>query len=305
MPRPSPVFCTAIQQEADWPSASAGNRTGSRLTFQGSQGTSEIPAWKPDGLSRPDPTDTCQFQPMLVEKASILMDMLGKTVHASDHDTEGRHYLTGVYLHVPEKQNRLVAVATDGRRLALASAPLSESTTEEPDLILPNHQVRILVNQMDSEEEITLDGDRQRIRFTGKDHSIILSSIEGTYPDYPKVIPSGGRITFHLDTSSLKQSLKRLAAISGDEIKIRLAGDPKGLSVSFDSPRTGARDPVPGCHASKKSEISLNRVYLQDILETVGQETLILKVIDGQSPCIAQEEQDGIQYSFVVMPYRS
>ena len=244
-------------------------------------------------------------------QGSELIRIIEKTRHAAESSTDQRFYLTGIYLHITPggegEARRLAAVATDGRRLAYASFAAPADCEGEPGLIMPQALARTLVSHLDPEEEVSVATDGNRVRFSTRNYTLSLAAIEGTYPDYKRVIPEGGKIELDLHVGNkFKTSLDRVTAVSTkDDERVKILGDSKSVRLAVRTTTSGSEDTVEDCIANQKTEIATNAQHLHDILSQIEGDRIILQVIDDRSPCIISEQVGELDTKFVVMPYRS
>ena len=278
---------------------------GSRLLIQAGRTNFDISVHAKEGFPEPSKQD---FKNAFRVQGSELIRIIEKTRHAAESSTDQRFYLTGIYLHITPGEGearRLAAVATDGRRLAYASFPAPADCEGEPGLIMPQTLARALISHLDPEEEVTVAIDENRVRFSARNYTLSLVAIEGTYPDYPRVIPEGGKIEIDLHVENFRTSLDRVTAISEDDERVKILGDSKSVRLSVRTVTSESEDTVADCIASQKAEIATNARHLHDILAQIEGDRIILQVIDDRSPCILAEQVGELDTKFVVMPYRT
>jgi len=135
---------------------------------------------------------------------------------------ETRYYLNGIYLHATKVDDvdLLRAVATDGHRLARFETALPEGGQDMPAVILPRKavaEVRKLIEEHDGPVEVSLSESRARFSF---DSTVLTSKlIDGTFPDYERVIPSGNDVSLTVDCKALRESVDRVATISTERAR--------------------------------------------------------------------------------------
>ncbi|HEX9806185.1 MAG TPA: DNA polymerase III subunit beta [Alteraurantiacibacter sp.] len=242
--------------------------------------------------------------------AKLLAEMIDRTRFAISTE-ETRYYLNGIFLHVSEEdQPVLKAAATDGHRLARFTVPRPEGAEGMPDVIIPRKAVaelrKLLDESLDGNVEIDLSA--SKIRFTlGGEGGVILTSklIDGTFPDYSRVIPTGNDKLLRLDPKSFYEGVDRVATIATEKtraVKMGLEKDKVTLSVT--SPDNGtAAEEVPAEYSSEGFEIGFNANYLKDILHQIDSDTVELHLADPGAPTlIRQDEKSPALY--VLMPMR-
>jgi DNA polymerase-3 subunit beta len=168
----------------------------------------DFPMMSSDGLSDPIGIDT-----------NDLTRLIDKTRFAISTE-ETRYYLNGLYLHavVEEGQSKLRAVATDGRRLALAEMPAPDGFAGAPGVIIPRKTINEVRRLMDDAGEIvTMGVSAQKVRF-GFDHAAMTSKvIDGSFPPYERVIPRDNKRVIMLDNALFAAAVDRVATISTEQ----------------------------------------------------------------------------------------
>jgi len=242
--------------------------------------------------------------------ARLLAELIDRTRFAISTE-ETRYYLNGIFLHVSDDdQPVLKAAATDGHRLARFTLPRPEGAEGMPDVIVPRKAVgelrKLLEEALDGNVEIDLSP--SKIRFTlGGEGGVVLTSklIDGTFPDYSRVIPTGNDKLLKLDPKSFYEGVDRVATIATEKtraVKMGLEADKVTLSVT--SPDNGtAAEEVPADYGSDALEIGFNANYLKDILGQIDGDTVELHLADPGAPTlIRQDEKSPALY--VLMPMR-
>jgi len=221
---------------------------------------------------------------------------------------ETRYYLNGVYLHVAEREGVPVlrAVATDGHRLACVEVPVPEGATGMPGIIVPRktiNEVRKLIDESGS--EVTLSLSETKIRFAFDD--IVLSSklIDGTFPDYGRVIPTGNDRVMEVDHKLFADAVDRVSAISSDRSRaVKLAVSSGSLELSASSPENGtASEEIEVGYDGEPIEIGFNSRYLLEITAQIEGDSAQFLMADAASPTIIREAGDESAL-YVLMPMR-
>jgi DNA polymerase-3 subunit beta len=223
---------------------------------------------------------------------------------------ETRYYLNGIYIHAAEVDGEKVlrAVATDGHRLARVEEPLPEGAGSMPGVIVPRktiNELRKLVDEVTSDVEIALSDTRIQFRVG----SITLTSklIDGTFPEYERVIPRDNDKILRVGKKDFSDAVARVAAISSERsrpVKLSLARDLLVLSAS--SPEQGtATEELDGDRVKYEAgplEIGFQARYLNDITDQIG-EQVEFRFADGAAPTVVQDAADGSAL-YVLMPMR-
>jgi DNA polymerase-3 subunit beta len=235
--------------------------------------------------------------------ADSMRELIEKTQFAISTE-ETRYYLNGIYLHVID--NKLRAVATDGHRLALAETGAPQGAAGMPGIIVPRKTVaelQKLVSEAEATVVIELSGVKMRIRIG----AVVLTSklIDGTFPDYQRVIPQRNDKLMTVERDEFARSVDRVSTISserGRAVKFAL-GDGK-LTLSVNNPDAGqAVEELQVDYEASPLEIGFNARYLLDIIGQLEGDTALLKFADSGSPTLVQD-REGASSLYVLMPMR-
>lgn len=242
--------------------------------------------------------------------AKVLAELIDKTRFAISTE-ETRYYLNGIFLHVSdEDQPVLKAAATDGHRLARYTLTRPEGAAGMPDVIVPRKAVAELRKLLDEAPEgnVEIDLSASKIRFTlGGEGGVVLTSklIDGTFPDYSRVIPTGNDKLLKLDPKSLYEGVDRVATIATEKtraVKMGLEADKVTLSVT--SPDNGtAAEEVSAQYSADGLEIGFNANYLKDILHQIEGDSVELHLADPGAPTLIRQD-DKSPALYVLMPMR-
>jgi DNA polymerase-3 subunit beta len=239
--------------------------------------------------------------------AADLRALIDRTKFAMSTE-ETRYYLNGIYLHATDNEGVPVlrAVSTDGHRLARFEMPLPDGAGDMPGVIVPRKTVlelRKLLEEAADEIEITLSESKISFEF---DHIVLTSKlIDGTFPDYQRVIPSGNDKIVEVDPRVFSNAIDRVSTISDGKsraVKITLSG--KTLTLSANSPESGsATEDIEVSSDAPPIEIGFNARYLMDITSQVDGEGCRMTMSDPASPTIIQDTSDPSAL-YVLMPLR-
>ena len=239
--------------------------------------------------------------------ARVLAELIDRTRFAISTE-ETRYYLNGIFLHVSEDE--LKAAATDGHRLARYTIARPDGAEGMPDVIVPRKCVaelrKLLEESLDT--NVLVDLSASKIRFTlGGENGVVLTSklIDGTFPDYNRVIPTGNDKLLRLDPRSFYEGVDRVATIATEKtraVKIALEGDRVTLSVT--SPDNGtAAEELPADYKASGFEIGFNANYLKDILSQIDGDNVELHLADAGAPTLIRQD-DKSPALYVLMPMR-
>jgi DNA polymerase-3 subunit beta len=239
--------------------------------------------------------------------AAKLAELVDRTRFAISTE-ETRYYLNGIFLHVTDEE--LKAAATDGHRLARYTLPRPDGADGMPDVIVPRKCVgelrKLLEEALDTNVEVDLSA--SKIRFTlGGENGVVLTSklIDGTFPDYTRVIPTGNDKLLKLDPKSFYEGVDRVATIATEKTRaVKMALENDRVTLSVTSPDNGtAAEELPADYSAAGFEIGFNAGYLKDILSQIEGDTVELHLADAGAPTlIRQNEKSAALY--VLMPMR-
>ena len=238
--------------------------------------------------------------------ASTLIQIIDKTRFAISTE-ETRYYLNGIFLHVSEEpQPTLKAAATDGHRLARVTVPRPDGAEGMPDIIVPRKCIGELRKLLDEVEgSIRIDLSPTKIRF-GLGNAILTSKlIDGTFPDYSRVIPTGNDKLLKIDPRGFEEGVDRVATIATDKTRaVKMALERDKVTLSVTSPENGtAAEEVSGDYNAEGFEIGFNARYLLDILGQIDGDNVELHLADAAAPTLIREN-DKSPALYVLMPMR-
>ncbi len=242
--------------------------------------------------------------------ARQLAELIDRTRFAISTE-ETRYYLNGIFLHVTDEDEPLLkAAATDGHRLARFTLPRPEGAAGMPDVIVPRKAVGELRKLLDEamDGNVLIDLSASKIRFTlGGEGGVVLTSklIDGTFPDYSRVIPTANDKLLKLDPKLFRSGVDRVATIATEKtraVKIGLEGDKVTLSVT--SPDNGtATEELMADYGAEGMEIGFNANYLKDILDQIEGDTVEMHLADAGAPTLIRQN-DHSPALYVLMPMR-
>lgn len=234
--------------------------------------------------------------------AEQLLTLINQTSFAVSVE-ETRYNLNGIYLH--ERDNALVAVATDGHRLACAKTSLPEGAKDIPGVIIPRKTIgEVAKLASENVESLHVSLSANQIRFKMNDIELSSRLVDGTYPDYEKVIPSGNDKVLEADAKALANVIERVSVVSEKSRGIKLSLHENLLQISAAATDEGsAEDELDAVYAGEEMDIGFNFRYLLDILAQVKGQKVKILLQDGVSPVILQDASD-LSALFVLMPMR-
>jgi DNA polymerase-3 subunit beta len=236
-----------------------------------------------------------------------LKRLIDKTQFAISTE-ETRYYLNGIYLHVAGsgKSQTLRAVATDGHRLAQTDLPLPAGASGMPGVIVPRKTVTEVQRLIeDNAAEVTVELSSAKIRFSIGNVVLTSKLIDGTFPDYQRVIPTGNDKELVIDKKDFEAAVDRVSTVSserGRAVKLSLSGGKLILSVT--NPDSGsATEEIEVEYDADPIDIGFNSRYLLDIAGQLDGEVAVLRLADPGSPTLIQDK-DAKGALYVLMPMR-
>ena len=246
--------------------------------------------------------EAANFGPQFSVPQKVLKQLLSQVSFAmAVHDI--RYYLNGI-LFVAEG-NKLSLVATDGHRLAFASATL-ESEVPKQEVILPRKTVlelQRLLSDADGAIDMQFAGNQAKFSFGGME--FVSKLVEGKFPDYNRVIPRDHRNLVTLGRAPLLAALQRTAILTSEKFKgVRLNFDNATLRIACNNAeQEEAVDELDIDYAGNPIEIGFNVTYLMDVLGNMGQDMVQIALQDNNSSALVTIP-DNDQFKYVVMPMR-
>jgi DNA polymerase-3 subunit beta len=239
--------------------------------------------------------------------AGDLKRLIDKTQFAISTE-ETRYYLNGIYLHTPSaaKAPALRAVATDGHRLAQVELAMPEGAGGMPGIIVPRKTVGEIQRLIeDPGAEVAVDLSQSKIRFTLGQVVLTSKLIDGTFPDYARVIPVGNDKELVVEKKEFEQAVDRVSTVSserGRAVKLSLSNGRLMLSVT--NPDSGsATEEIEVDYGSDRLDIGFNSRYLLDIAAQIDGEKAVLRLADPGSPTLI-EDKNSSGTLYVLMPMR-
>ena len=238
-------------------------------------------------------------------EAPTLKEMIDKTIYSVSND-ETRYHLNGVYFEIAPQQG-FKMVATDGHRMSLVSRKLTTSKSPGTQgVIIPRkglNEIRKILEGVDGAVEIAIEGSQ----FIMKSNSatLMIRLIEGKYPNYQQFIPAKLTQKVMIDREAFLTSIKRVSLLANQKSRAVLLNLSKGkMEISSNNPELGdAKEEIEVNYAGQEMRIGFNAKYIQDVLNSMQQETIDFELNDGLSPGLMRPHDDN-SYTCVVMPMR-
>ena len=230
-----------------------------------------------------------------------LKTLISKTAFAMGNQ-DWRHYLNGLFLLIDDKT--ITTVATDAHRLAMASSILNEAISDSTNGIVPRKSINEIGKLVgDGSENALINLGQTSIAVNISGTTFVSKLIEGKFPDYEQVIPSGESSLLIVDRKKLSESLSRVSVLSSEKYKgIRIITNKNILNISANNPEKEQGEENLTCeYDGEEVDIAFNVNYLQEILSTLDSEKIEINFFGSDKSClITDPNSDDLKY--VVMP---
>lgn len=246
---------------------------------------------------------TCNFS----ISAPILRRLFNKSKFAISTE-ETRYYLNGVYMHIADSENGKVlrCVATDGHRLARIDTDLPDGANDLPGVIVPRKTVAELHKLLDDDKlEIAVSVSETKIRFATASVTLTSKVIDGSFPDYTRVIPQGNTRSMEVDAAEFARAVDRVSTVSSERSRaVKMIIEEDRLILSVNSPDNGtAEEELVVSYNDERLEIGFNAKYLLEIANQIERENAIFMFNTSGDPALIREGDDETAV-YVVMPMR-
>lgn len=255
----------------------------------------DFPAWEQVTYSH-------TFSP----SAEALRTMIDKTRFAIAQDIT-RYYLNGVYLHVNTDDGSVLhSVATDGHRLALVKQPCPDTLADMPGIIVPRKaifELRKLLEGAEGDVEISIAPSAMQVTIGST--TLATKLIEGTYPNYMRVIPTNNERSITVSCETFADAVDRVATITTDKVQVvKISLDTNAITLTASNQSTGeAEETLQANYSHDPMQIGFNARYLTDIVRQIEEGELRIDLADESAPCVIHDHTcEGVIY--VLMPMR-
>lgn len=239
--------------------------------------------------------------------AARLKNLIDHTQFAISTE-ETRYYLNGIFFHTVDDDGKPVlrAVATDGHRLARAQTEAPSGAEGMPGIIIPRKAVGEIQKLIeDPDATVTVEVSDTKIRLSVNDVVLTSKLIDGTFPDYTRVIPTGNDKEMRLDRATFAAAVDRVSTISserGRAVKLSIGDGQVVLAVN--NPESGsATEEVAVGYDADPLEIGFNSRYLLDIAGQLTSTEAVFLLADSGSPTLVRDSGNE-DVLFVLMPMR-
>lgn len=230
-----------------------------------------------------------------------LKNLITKTSFAMGNQ-DWRHYLNGLYMMIDDKV--ITTVATDAHRLAMATSSLNEASSESTSGIVPRKSINEIGKLVgDESENVVIQLGQTSIAANVSGTTFVSKLIEGKFPDYEQVIPSGESSLLVVDRKNFSESLSRVSVLSSEKYKgVRIITKKNSLNISANNPeKEQGEENLPCEYQGEEIDIAFNVNYLQEVLSTIDSEKIEINFFGSEKSClITDPNSENLKY--VVMP---
>ncbi len=273
-----------------------------KLTVQA--GRSRFALQTLDAADYPTVTQAEQWSASFSMSQKALKNLFNQ-VHFAMAQQDIRYYLNGLLLVL--EPGRVRAVATDGHRLAHSGAAV-EGQSATLDVIIPRktiHEMQRLLSD-DEQAAVRIDVAAGQIRFRFDDIEVVSKLVEGKFPDYRRVIPTGYTRHFDIARDVLQAALQRTAILTTDKLKgVRLQlGDNLLRLSSSNAEQEEAREELEVDYAQEPLDVAFNVSYLLDVLASIKTDAVRWSVQPDANASVLITLPNDEEFKYVVMPMR-
>ncbi len=248
-----------------------------------------------------------EFSHSFAVPAADLKRLIEKTRFAISTE-ETRYYLNGIYLHTPadDEPPALRSVATDGHRLAQVEVDLPDGAAGMPGVIVPRKAVNETIKLLeDHDEPVEVALSENKIRFAIGAAVLTSKLIDGTFPDYRRVIPSDNDKVMQIPGKAFADAVDRVSTISSDKTRaIKLSLESGKLTLSASSPeQASASEELSVDYDSGALDIGFNSRYVLDMTDQIEGDHMRFRMADAASPTLVSDGDDS-RALYVLMPMR-
>ncbi len=233
-------------------------------------------------------------------KKSVLKELIRKTSYAVSQE-ETRYTLSGIYIKV--KDGYITFVATDGRRLALASAEVGENGEDGDGVIVPSKAISELSKMLDGDGKVAIKVSESQIMFEVDNIILVSKLIEGKFPDYNQVIPKKSKESVVFAREELLAAIKRASILTSDKSRsVKLSFLQGKMLIEVNSPDIGEyRGEVPLNYKGDEIKMAFNPDFIVNVLKNLNEEEINFEFSDSLNPGVIKS---GKNFIYVIMPMR-
>lgn len=310
---PAQLLGDVLKKLPDGPVKIAADKSGARVTVSAGRARFAVNCLSPDDMPAMPAMEAASFA---IDPTAL--DGLKAATAFAISSEETRYYLNGIYLHTVETEDGLAlrGVATDGHRLSRLDLPAPEGSAGMPGVIVPKKTATTMIDllvEVAKGEKIEVAVDPRTIRFEAGPVCLASKLIDGTFPDYQRVIPAAPPFAVTLDRPALSAAIDRVATVSAergravkwtvtpDELRLEVTSTDAGEAAETLAATTEGEPASPGW--PEGFSIGFNARYVADLLATLDGRTVTLRITDPGAPAVVEDPSDT-RRKMVLMPMR-
>ena len=239
--------------------------------------------------------------------SKIIFKLIDKTKFAISNE-ETRYFLNGLYFNITKDQSNsiLTLVGTDGHRLAKFSHNIEDNIDQVSGVIIPKKTIYELCKLLSEvDEDVYISISSNKIVFTIENIIFISKLIDGSFPDYKRVIPKDNSNILNINREILLSAVDRVSTIANEKspvVKFKLLQNILNLNTINNESSTASED-LKINYNGDEIEIGFNSKYIMDIVNNLEDEEISINLKDNTSPIIALENSNS-NLVYVLMPMR-
>jgi DNA polymerase-3 subunit beta len=249
---------------------------------------------------------TGDFSHNFVMTGEAVVGLLEKVQFAISTE-ETRFYLNGIYFHTADDAGpKLRAVATDGHRLGRHQIDAVDGSEGMPGVIIPKKAVAQILSLADGvKEPVEISISDTKIRFGLPGVTFVSKLIDGTFPDYDRVIPRGNNKIALVDSKTLAQATDRVTTLSSERGRaVKFSIEPGQITLAVNNPDAGAAvDQIDANFEGEPIDVGFNARYVADVLSVLGAGEIRIAMEDNGSPTVFTSDK-AVGFLAVLMPLR-
>lgn len=216
---------------------------------------------------------------------------------------ETRYYLNGIFMHPAE--GGMMFVATDGHRLAKRFLSLDDVPTGAPGVIIPRKTIAALSKILPKDVDVIVDISDTKVAFTFPGTRLVSKLIDGTFPEYQRVIPADNGTEVSIDSKSIASAVDRVASVSSERGRAMQFHFADGnLTMSVSNPDAGSAQDEVSYQGQAELKTGFNAKYVLDVLNHLPEGDLTISLDAEDSPAIFRADGDHTENLIVLMPMR-
>ncbi len=248
--------------------------------------------------------------PLIEVDSALLSRVIEKTIIVSGAGDDRRAHITGVLYETPEAGGHPVVrlVSTDGSRLSKAECPLvGEARPENTGgVIVPKKGLNEIHKFLESTGTVRVGFKGSNFIAKKESETIIVRLLEGDFPQYADIVQKSDEChSLPLEKAAFLKMLRRMSILSSENYKgVVFKFDANRLELSVSNPEIGeAKEDIEAAYDGPSLEVAFNPRFFMEALSVIDGDQAILNLIDEESPCLIEDNQDG-SYLSVIMPMR-